>query len=201
MRVSTETAALVLGARLLLGVVFVVAGAAKLTAPGRRRFAEAVGDYDLLPAALVGPVASTVPVLECVAGAMLLLGLLPSVAAWLLAVMLAGFTVAVAVNLLRGRRIACGCGGAATEPITWWTVARNALLTGVAAALALAGPVAPGLTPARVAVAPSDLAAVAIASATLLVLARLGAAALAVRRLPLAGATPSITGAPERNRP
>ena len=44
------------------------------------------------------------------------------------------------VNLARGRdQIDCGCGGD-SHPLSWWLVARNAVLA--AAALAVAGPTA-----------------------------------------------------------
>ena len=40
-------------------------------------------------------------------------------------------TSGVAVNLLRGRQVLdCGCGGlSGRQPISWWLVARNAVLT------------------------------------------------------------------------
>ena len=63
--------------------------------------------------------------------------------AGLAAAALAMFTGAVAVNLLRGRRIDCGCSGVVADTrITWLTVARNLALTALAVTVAVTWPTA-----------------------------------------------------------
>lgn len=109
-----------------VAVVFFVAGLAKTMS--YRRFRSAVAAYELLPAALVPVVARAVP-----AGEILIAGLL--VADVVLPVAVAGavgasmlFAVAMAVNLVRGREIDCGCGGGRPRPISWRLVLRNVVL-------------------------------------------------------------------------
>lgn len=46
-----------------------------------------------------------------------------------LGLLLLAFICAVSINLLRGRRIECGCAGAAAREITWSHVLRNLAFT------------------------------------------------------------------------
>ena len=123
--------ALALASRVFLAVSFGVGAAEKLRDPAI--FVRAVGQYRLLPPALARPAAYALIAAEVlVAG-----GLLWLPGAWgpLAAIALLGlFALAMAVNLLRGRRqIACGCSyGAKAETIGWGLVARNGLLAAVA---------------------------------------------------------------------
>jgi hypothetical protein len=158
--------------RLALAAVFIPAGLAKLL--NREAFARAVANYRLLPPAAVRPVARTLPVLELGAGLLLLAGLGTRLVAATLAVLLVAFALAVSVNLLRGRRIDCGCfTGPGPREITWATVARNAGLSAVAVWLAAAQPATLG---------GSDSAAVAVLTLTLLLSFRLAGAALTTAR-------------------
>jgi hypothetical protein len=59
---------------------------------------------------------------------LLLVGFLTQLAALLVANLLCVFVVAVSINLLRGRKIDCGCGGGRFRAITWRHVGTNALL-------------------------------------------------------------------------
>ena len=113
-----------LAARFVLATVFLLAGVAKLS--GRRAFASGVAKYELLPPALVRPIALAIPPLELAGGLLLALGLVVRPAAALLALALCAFTVAVSTALLRGKSLDCGCfGPTAPRPITWLTVLRN----------------------------------------------------------------------------
>lgn len=125
--------------RFVLATAFVLAGVAKL--PRRREFELAVERYRLLPTLWSRRVARVLPVFELLSGFLLGVGLLTVPTAVLLMAALATFTIAVTINLLRGRRIDCGCfGPAAPERITWWTVVRNLALLGMALVVTLESP-------------------------------------------------------------
>ncbi|MGY1593872.1 MauE/DoxX family redox-associated membrane protein [Geodermatophilus sp. SYSU D00708] len=79
--------------RLVLGGVFLVAGARELRDPGAAL--RAVGAYRLLPEPLVAPVAFGLPVVEIAVGLALLAGVLVRTAARAAAVLLVGFLVAI----------------------------------------------------------------------------------------------------------
>lgn len=97
---------------------------------GRQPFREAVADYQLLPTVLVAPVADVIPYVELAVAVGLLFSPLRRSAA-LAALGLVGlFTLAIAVNLHRGRRhLDCGCHfGRAGTPISGILLVRNAFL-------------------------------------------------------------------------
>ncbi len=101
-------------ARLVVGVVWVWAGAAKVLDP--LGSIEAVRAYELLPASLVEPVGYALPALELVLGLALLVGAMTRGAALLSAVLLVGFVVGIASAWARGLEIDCGCfGGGGVE--------------------------------------------------------------------------------------
>lgn len=120
--------------RLVVGLVFLVAGATKLRDP--LGFRAAVANYRILPEALVSPVARALPVLEVVVGVMLLLGVLIVPVAVVAALVLVAFAGAIWVNVRRERTIGCGCGFAGRQQVSRRLVARNGVLA--AAALAAA---------------------------------------------------------------
>ena len=99
----------VVGSRFVLGALFMVAALAKFRRMSE--FAGAVQAYRLLPPQLGPVVARVIPLLEFAIGIGLLLGLSIRVAAWGASGLLAILALAMAVNLLRGRRIDCGCLG------------------------------------------------------------------------------------------
>lgn len=119
--VLAHAAAAGLGAVLLLGAI------EKLREP--EMFRDAVDNYRLLPAAAVPLLARTLPLLEALAGALLLPGATRPLGALLALALLLLVTAAIAVNLLRGRdRIDCGCGGNLHTPLGIGLVVRNAVL-------------------------------------------------------------------------
>ncbi|MDQ6641211.1 MAG: DoxX family membrane protein [Actinomycetota bacterium] len=97
-------------ARLIVGVVWIVAGAIKL--PHAESSTAAVRAYQLLPLSATGPVGHVLPMLEIVVGGCLVLGLLTRFVAALSAVMQAAFIVGIASVWARGISINCGCFGA-----------------------------------------------------------------------------------------
>lgn len=98
-------------------------------------FEMTVTGYRILPASLHRMFAICFVGLEAIAGLLLL------VPAWRIAgaaaalALLAVSTLGIAINLLRGNTdISCGCGGLSrfTAGLSWWIVARNGLLVGLA---------------------------------------------------------------------
>jgi uncharacterized membrane protein YphA (DoxX/SURF4 family) len=120
-----------LAARVVVGCVWLYAGASKLLDPAQS--VAAVRAYQLLPGNLAQPVGQLLPVLEVVVGTMLLLGLLTRGAAVLSSVLFVGFVVGIASVWARGLTIDCGCfGGGGYDPDAAskypWEIARDSLL-------------------------------------------------------------------------
>lgn len=112
--------------RFTVGLLFLFAGPYKL--PERDRFQHAIENYRLLPDSVPRMLAFWLPPLEIAAGVALLVGLATRLAALLLAAMLGVFILGVGVNLLRGRKIDCGCIGGKYKEITWAHVIKNSVL-------------------------------------------------------------------------
>lgn len=119
-----------------VGTVLLIAAIEKLRDPDA--FRDAVENYQVLPGAVVPAFARAVPLLEVLAGAMLLPVASRQTGAWLALALWLMFTAAIVLNLRRGRdRIDCGCGGSAHTPLGKGLVLRNVALmlaTWVAAA-------------------------------------------------------------------
>jgi uncharacterized membrane protein YphA (DoxX/SURF4 family) len=122
--------ALATGARLILAVVFAVAGTGKLfDRAGTRQAIISFG----MPSRLAPAVARALPLLEVSVA----IGLLPAISARGAALaalgLLVAFEIAIISNLVRGRRPPCRCfGQLQTAPVGWATVARNAGLVALA---------------------------------------------------------------------
>lgn len=118
--------ATLLGARLVLALVFAVAGVAKLTDMAASR--RAISDFGV-PAALAAPLGTLLPFVELAVAA----ALIPVQTAWLGAMsallLLSLFIVTIGVNMARGRRPECRCFGQLhSAPAGWSTLARNGVL-------------------------------------------------------------------------
>lgn len=125
--------------RFLLGFVFLLASVPKLLAPHEFRFA--LRNYGLLPQRLVGPAAVLIPLVELLCATFLLLGVGVPIAAAFVGCLLALFSAAVAINLIRGKQFDCGCAGlVAPRRISWRMILRNGLLAAVAVWLAVRPP-------------------------------------------------------------
>ena len=122
--------------RLVLGVLLLLAGAAKLT--DRSAFYQAVADYDVLPGWLERPFAALVPLVEVTLGGLLLAGLGTRAAAALATPLFLSFGVAIAVNVVRGRNFDCHCfGSAQRDRIGWAALVRSMALVAGALVVAL----------------------------------------------------------------
>lgn len=98
-----------LAARLVVGGVWIVAGALKLPDPAES--VRAVRAYDLLPEAIVPTVGHMLPILEIVVGLCLVLGLLVRSMAVVSALLFVAFIIGIATAWQRGLQIDCGCFG------------------------------------------------------------------------------------------
>ena len=128
---------LMTGCQTFTGMLLLASAVAKLAAPGK--FAEAVHGFHLVPVSMVPVVAWGIPASECLLGTALLLAaisrqFLLNLAAVPAMVLFTLFGLAVAINLLRGRKkISCGCFASDEQTeISWWLVGRNILLVIVA---------------------------------------------------------------------
>src|SRR5215211_8007275 len=115
-------------ARLLLALVFAVAGVAKLAdREGSRR---AVVDFGV-PSVLAAPLGLLLPLAELVVAA----ALIPSATAWwgALGALLLLFVAGISFNLARGHRPDCRCFGQIhSAPVGWKTLLRNGVLAAIA---------------------------------------------------------------------
>jgi uncharacterized membrane protein YphA (DoxX/SURF4 family) len=98
-----------LGVRLLAAGIWLVAGAAKIG--GLEQFHAQVAAYDLLPGALVTPVAYGLPFVEVGLGLYLALGLLVRPAAAFACALMLVFSTAMGLVWARGLSLDCGCFG------------------------------------------------------------------------------------------
>jgi uncharacterized membrane protein YphA (DoxX/SURF4 family) len=116
-------------ARLVVGGVWIVAGALKLTDPTAS--VQAVKAYELLPTSLVETVGYLLPALELVVGLALVLGVMTRGAAAISALLFVAFIIGIASVWARGMEIDCGCfGGGGVDPDASsgypWEIARDA---------------------------------------------------------------------------
>ena len=120
--------------RFIVGILLLSVALSKLR--HRRDFRRTIQDYQLIPATLEKSLnlsellSSTVPTLELLLGITIISGIL-LIPALLLSILLFGvYTIALIINLRRGRsELSCGCGGIlGNHRISWWMVGRNILL-------------------------------------------------------------------------
>jgi uncharacterized membrane protein YphA (DoxX/SURF4 family) len=106
-----ETRAVVRGAQLLVGIVFLAAALAKVG--DLRGFSEQVHNYRLAPVWSENLLSMTLPWIELLAGLSLVLGVRPRAGAAVSLGLMVLFTVAVAQAWVRGLDFECGCFGTA----------------------------------------------------------------------------------------
>ncbi|MGQ9687089.1 MAG: MauE/DoxX family redox-associated membrane protein [Thiobacillaceae bacterium] len=178
-------AAALVPSRLLLAGVFLLSARTKVR--NARGFVRLVIAYRILPLSLARLYGRLLPWLEAVLGLWLLLGVAFRYAGALTGLLLTSFFVAVAVNLLRGRRqLACGCFGG-SDTLGAATLVREVALLLPALHLALATPAPPEDPLARLASslawhpAPLDWPALALSLAGLAALRSLARTLVSAR--------------------
>ena len=129
-------------ARLILAVVFGIAGIAKLADPAGSR--KSMVDFGVAKSLAI-PLAWLLPLAELVCAA----ALIPVASAWwgsagMLALLLC-FIAGISISLIRGRRPDCHCFGQLhSSPIGWQTLVRNAFLAVISAWIVWQGRENPG---------------------------------------------------------
>lgn len=124
-------------ARCAAGFVLVLAGLAKIRM-SQDRFLAAVLGYQLLSGFAAMLVARTLPWIEVLTGALLVVGLFTPVAAPVAFLLFFVFSLAILHSLLRGVSNQCGC-FRDPVPVQWRLVYRNVVLMGLALAVVLMG--------------------------------------------------------------
>lgn len=117
--------------RIALGAVFFYAGALKINDP--QAFAGNIAAYKLLPYFANYLTAAILPWLEVFCGLLLIIGLRVRAAAAMVILLNLIFMAALAVAMVRGLDIDCGCfkqGGSKTP--AWLALARDAVLLSMA---------------------------------------------------------------------
>jgi uncharacterized membrane protein YphA (DoxX/SURF4 family) len=122
--VKSEYLSLIL--RLVMGIIFIYASMTKIPYPAE--FAKNVEAYRLFPYWSINVIAVFLPWLEMICGLFLIIGLLTRASAAVLTVLIAGFTIGLTINVIRGSPISCGCFDSVGSQIGWYDVVRDIVL-------------------------------------------------------------------------
>ena len=125
-----------LGFRLVLGGLFVYAGAVKVLEP--LAFAQNVRNYQLVGQSLSFVAAIILPWLEILAGLALILGVWTRGAALVVTGLLVFFIVLTAVTMARGLDVDCGCFGSLSRKSGWSVVLEDLGMLALGLALLIA---------------------------------------------------------------
>ena len=128
-----------LASRVVLGGVFLLAGATKIANPGA--LAAAIRSYELpLPEWFVSLSAHALPYLEVLLGLYLLAGLFTKISAWATNGLTLLFLLALLQGVVRGLEIDCGCFGSSAGETSnlWLAAARDVGLLALGLHVALA---------------------------------------------------------------
>jgi len=104
---------LLLVVRIVLGLIFIYAGAEKISDP--EAFAVSISNYRLLPVATLNFFAITLPWIELVTGLLILFGIAVKENSSIIFLMLLVFTITIVISLFRGLSIDCGCFGKGSQ--------------------------------------------------------------------------------------
>jgi uncharacterized membrane protein YphA (DoxX/SURF4 family) len=118
MKSIIENKLLNIALRYLLGFIFIYAAIEKIAVP--EEFAKAIMNYRILPLPTVNMMAIVIPWVELLAGLGLIAGVSIRSNALLILSMLLVFFVAIAIALIRGLDISCGCFGTASVSKVGW---------------------------------------------------------------------------------
>ena len=116
-------------ARLLVGLTFLVAGAAKLKG-NSDKFLNAIMGYELVPRPAAVVLTYALPWVEVAVGGLLIAGLWSRWAAMVGALLLLFFSAGIVASLLRHKDNECGCFRSLT-PVQWRLIYRNLVLLGL----------------------------------------------------------------------
>ncbi len=98
---------LVVFARIVVALMFIIVGVGKIAHP--EEFAREINNYQILPIIFINPLAIFLPWLELITGLMILFGMQIRANAIIVLCMLIIFTTGVAIAVVKGLSINCGC--------------------------------------------------------------------------------------------
>jgi uncharacterized membrane protein YphA (DoxX/SURF4 family) len=114
-------------ARIFCGAVLLYASFDKLGES--EKFLAVVKEYHVMPHTLEPLAAVVIPWLEALVGLALLVGFRWRGAALVYCALMAGYSLGLSINLVRGVEMNCGCFSMeAIDKVTWWTVLRDLVL-------------------------------------------------------------------------
>lgn len=109
-----------------LALLFFMAARHKMTSA--LEFQGSLSAYEILPEAMVPPVAKVLPYVEMAVAILILIPATREFAAFVAILLLSVYALGMAVNILRGRsNIDCGCGGQ-PQILSVWLLLRNGVL-------------------------------------------------------------------------
>lgn len=114
---------LALAFRLYIGGVFIYASIYKVNYTAE--FAESIAAYQIAPFWAVNVLALLMGWTELICGILLVAGIRSKSAACMICGLLALFAAAIALALIRGIPIGCGCFSSTGSPMGWTTVVRD----------------------------------------------------------------------------
>ncbi len=91
-------------------------------------FAKSIANYQVLPEFLVHPIALVLPWLEVIAGLFFVFDVWRRASGVLISGMLLTFIAMVALALMRGLDISCGCSAEGGSTVNWLLIVRNIVL-------------------------------------------------------------------------
>jgi uncharacterized membrane protein YphA (DoxX/SURF4 family) len=109
--------------RFYIGGIFIYASVYKINYPAE--FADSIASYELVPYWAVGVMAVIMPWVELICGVLVIAGIRPKASILILMGLMALFTVAIVVTLVRGVPIGCGCFHSLEDQISWRTFFRD----------------------------------------------------------------------------
>jgi len=114
--------------RVFIGLLFIVSSLEKIVDPAA--FTQSIVSYKLLPVSIAVVIATVLPWLELLCGFAVLFGVFLRGSSLLLSLMIATFTIAVVLALVRGLDISCGCftQDPSAGKIGWMKVIQNTTL-------------------------------------------------------------------------
>jgi putative oxidoreductase len=124
--------------RLIVGGLFIYAGVTKIADP--LGFARDIQNYRILPPSACLLIALTLPWLETITGAFLIVGIFKRTSAWLISFLLTAFIILVLITMLRGLDVDCGCFGHLSRKADWRLILEDALMLFMALEIALSSP-------------------------------------------------------------
>ena len=111
--------------RFYIGGIFVYASLHKINFPSE--FSDNIASYLIVPHWLVNPTAVFLPWIELISGVCMITGIRVRASASIICGLLALFTIAVVVVLIRKTPIDCGCFQSVGDTVSWLTVGRDIL--------------------------------------------------------------------------